>query len=382
MRAVRLAVLALVAGLGVSSSALRARDVSTLDLLERYAAGEWEPVTSALADATDFDKIYDDLKDRSPLWIAAGGATERARRTLATATFALEAARVAAWREWKWIQRSESRLPVLYWKAAPRIVEWACRLVVSGGLARDIERLWQLAAIGVAQRAEDGQFLIGNTAVEGIEEAPPTVSAKPVPNLRLQSAPRRHPDEVLNTQHELKHLMHTQDRFPEEKRFMLAQGIARERATPAEAEAIYTSLVDDPAVGAEARVRLGALILRRNRTAEAIAQLERAERMTRDPYVVHLASFFKGQAFERLKQSDRAVVAYRSALAARPGTQSAAAALAALLFVEDQRLEAQSVMADAIAAHPPRPDPYLELMHADDRFWPYLTSRLRREIRR
>jgi hypothetical protein len=383
MRAVRLAVLALVAGLGVSSSALRARDVATLDLLERYAAGEWEPVASALVDVRDFDQIYKDLKDGAPAWIDAAGPGERPRRVLAAATFALEAARVGAWHEWKWIQRAaEGPLPVLYWKAPPRILEWACELVVKAGIPRELERLWQLAALGVAQRSEDPQFLIGDTDLEIAAEAASPVAEKPGPPIRLPPVQRRHPDEVLNTQKEIKHLMHTMDRFPEEKRFMLAQGVARERVTPASAEAVYTSLVDDATVGAEARVRLGALMVRRNRIADALPQFDRAERMTRDTYLIYLARFFRGQALLRLKQEERAIEAFRGAVAARPGTQSAAAALAPLLYAADQRPEAQRLMAEAVSAHPPVPDPYLEHVHADDRFWPYLIVRLRAEIRR
>jgi hypothetical protein len=69
-------------------------------------------------------------------------------------------------------------------------------------------------------------------------------------------------------------------------------------------------------------------------------------------------------------------------VAARPGTQSASAALAPLLIKKDQRAEAQALMAAVLEAGARAYDPYLEFMHADDRFWPRLVGRLRAEIRR
>lgn len=363
-----------------------AQSTSTIALLDRYLAGDFDGVVGSFGEQTNYGRILKDLKRDADEWMAAGGAGERARRELAAATFALEAARAGEWYEWKWVvTQSDGPLPVIYWKAPPLLIEWGCELLRQETTPGPIERIWQLAALGVAQRGEDPQFQIGDTKVD--LPAPVVQLAAPRPSFPpggrvIQRTVTRHPDEVLNVQHEIKHLMHVTDRFPVERRFMLGQGIARERHGPADAAAIYNSLADDPAVGAEARVRLGALYLRQNRPSDALQQFDRAERETRDTYVVYLARYFRGQAFLRLKQEDNAIAAFRGAVAARPGTQSASAALAPLLIKKDQRAEAQALMAAVLEAGARAYDPYLEFMHADDRFWPRLVGRLRAEIRR
>lgn len=359
----RLAAFGLAVAACVLSTRPAAQTVSAVSWLDRYARGEFEAVARDLQDFTAFEALLEDLKLQAPKWIEAGGAEDWNRRRLAAATFALEAARAGEWREWKWIQNIP--VPTLSWKPAPLLLEWGCALVREEPPPRPIERVWQLAALAVAQRSEDAQFLIGITALAEATPAPP----------------RRHPEDVVNTKDEIGHLTHAMARFLDEPRFVLAQAIARERYTPSESITLYMQLADVPGIGGEARVRLGAMHLRRGRWSEALGHFERAERLTRDPWVLHLLWTFRGQALARTGKDREAIAAYRTARAIYPGGQTAALLLAEALFKVGERADSQSAAASILDTSG-AVDPYLEMVHGDDRFWPQLVARLREELRR
>lgn len=347
--------------------------VSRLPLLDRYAAGQFDAVTAELEGPTDFQQLLEDLKTHAEAWLTAGGAADRSRREIAAATFALEAARIAEWREWKWIQKpppTMGRLPTLFWKPAPLLIEWGCALLRRNTTPGPGERWWHLAALGVSQRSEDSQFQIGMSQV--VEDSPEPTTPGP---LRVQRSV-----EVVNKQDEITHLGHSRERFPAEPRFLLAEGLARERGFPAEAALAYGAVVHDIDIGGEAEMRLGVVHMRQNQLPKALEAFNRAERLTRDSYVVHLARFFRGQILLRQKREADALTAFRGAVAVRPGAQSASVILAEMLFKAGNRTEAQQVMA-TVLAHPAAGDPFLEYPHADDRFWPELLTRLRREIK-
>jgi tetratricopeptide (TPR) repeat protein len=361
------------------------RPDSAITLLERYAAGQFEAVVADLDRLDDFQPVLRDLNDHAGEWIAAGGMADRARRELAAATFALEAARVDAWREWKWLQKAPpntSPQPTLYWKPPPLLIEWGCRLLRTEVTPKPIERTWQLAAMSVGHLSEDAQFLTGFTELPQPAEPAPAPSPAPTVRgpVRVLPGPVNRGIEVINAQHEIGHLNHVWERFPQEKRFLLGQGIARERDAPHDAVRIYTALADEQDVAGEATMRLGALHVRQNRLQNGLEAFDRAERLTRDPYVIYLAKFLRGQAFVRMKRDSDATAAFRGALATLPATESASVALAELLFKAGQRTEAQALMADVLAADPRPRDPYLWFVHGDDRFWPQLIARLRREL--
>lgn len=359
----------LVLGACVLASASPARSSAVLDLLDSYERGHFDAVVAALAATTGFDDVLQQLRRDGPAWIAAA---DSERRELVAATVALEAARAGAWREWKLIQRQPPMcatglsgqeecyqpLNVLYWQAPPLLVEWGCALLRQHETPRPIERWWQLAALSVAQRAGDPQFLIGDPHIGlGVEAG-----------------------EIGNREDEIKHLEHVAERFPDEVRFTLAQGIARERDLAFQAIQVYGALADDPIVGGEAMMRLGGLHLRHRRLDRALRVLELADTLTRDPYVVFLARYFKGQLFEQQRQPAKAEAAYRGAVAAIPHAQSATVALAALTFRNGRREEAHTLIRGMLSADPRPRDPWRTYMQADDRFWPDLIGRLRAEI--
>lgn len=360
-------------------------------LLDQYAHGDFNAVTSALADIQDFGDIFNELRHHGQAWIDAGGPSERSRRELIAATVALEASRAGEWSHWKLVQHVNLNLPAsglayldpsarermgsgsyrapdsLYWRPPALLLEWGCRVFRQDEAPRPIERVWQLAALAVAERAEDFEFLLGS------------------------------PFEARgNPQDEIEHLAHVAKRFPKEARFALAQGIALDwRSWPesrkgvatrrpgvTEAQQVFERLQSDEAVGAEARVRLGVLRLRLGATDDALKLFDRVDDASRDPYVLYLARYFKGQALEKKKQQADAERSYRAALEVLPGAQSASMALSALLFSRGARQDAATTLDANLSRHPQPLDPWRGWADADDRFWPDLIAQLRGEIRR
>ncbi len=303
----------MIAGAVLIGATAPVRTLSVVSFLDRYAAGEFEAVSAELAGDIDFEQLLEQLKVDGPKWIAAAAPEAKARRELVAATFALEAARADAWDEWRWIQKQPEfngiqLLNVLIWKPPPLLLEWACELFRRDETPRPIERWWQLAALSVAQRAEDTHFLVGDPAIgRGVGAG-----------------------EIMNTQIEIKHLDHVAKRFPKEARFMLAQGIARDRVWHDDALQAYTAVANDPDVGGEAAMRLGVMQMYRRQLDLAMTGFDRAELLTRDPYVVYLARFFRAQVLEARGSGDRVEANYRGAVAAVPHAQSATLALAAL----------------------------------------------------
>jgi hypothetical protein len=357
---------------GGSASAQRPAVTAQLD---RYSRGEFAAVAAELAALDDFGDLLDALKRQGPAWIDAGPPERRDRRRLSAATFALEAARAAAHTDWKEVRRVVIQPPPpgfgmapakplvqpdsLTWKPPPLLVEWGCTLMRDAGPPTPIERIWHLAAIAVAQRWGDYEFLIDSPEPRG------------------------------NRQDEIDHLVHVAKRFPNEARIVLAQAIAIEwrvwalrgpRSNVAEGISAFERLTSDPAVGAEATMRLGSLRLRSRNPGGAAELFDQVETLTRDRYLTYLARYFRGQAREQQKRLADAERDYRGALATVPHATSATMALAALLARGDRRAEASALVEASLTARPPAVDPWRGYGAADDRFWPELIARLRAEI--
>jgi hypothetical protein len=352
-------VLTLAAALGCLTLAQpRADPASAAVLLDRYAAGEFQQVVAEIEKAGDYDAFLKQLKEEAPAWMSTGGPDDRARRELAAATLALEVARAGTFDDWKLVQLWMG-LENIYWRAPPKLIEWGCALLRAEAAPSANERLWHLAALAVADRAGDFEFLIGSPW-----------------------------EDRANPKDEILHLEHSAERFPNERRFALAQGIAIEwRLFPTAgsgsrtAQQIFETLMNEDGVGPEATVRLGVRFYRGGNFVRALELLSLADERSREPYVVYLARFFRGQIFERQKRQADGERAYRDALAAIPGAQSASFALSALLAGRGLRGDAASVV-DAALLIEPALDPWRAYAEADARFWPQLLNQLRAEIRR
>ncbi len=367
------AVLAGILALLVTSSTPFAQRPSVTDLLDRYAAGEFDAVAAVLATKIDFADLLKQLKAEGPAWTAAQGSENRERRELAAATFALEAARADERNEWRQrLKQPPIELPggppyqppdVLDWKPPPLLIEWGCQMFRRDPAPRPIERLWQLAALAVAERAGDADFLIGTDG-----------------------------ESLANSQDEIYHLRHALERFPGEPRFKLAHGIATEWRTWPQvprrpgsanvprvlaAEKAFEALRNEEGIAAEVSLRLGVLHFRLGVQDEALYLFERVESSTREPFLIYLARFFSAQALESKGRQADAMRAYARALAAVPSAQSAALPFASFLIKADRRAEAYEVIETAIASAPLAADPWRGYAGADDRFWPMLLANLR-----
>ena len=339
-------------------------------LLDRYLKGDFDAVVRDLQALESFDELLAQLTRGGPIWVDRDPA-DRPRRRLAAATLALEAARVADKVDWKWVQRLKAQgnepqgADHIFWKAPPLLIEWGCALMRTEPRPAPVERIWHLAAIAVAQRAGDAEFLIGSPFAER-----------------------------MNAADEIDHVYHASGRFKNESRFTLAIPIAvdaltwtRVRGSVARRQAdaaarAFENLLNDESVGGEAAMRLGALHARRGRVNDALGMFDRAERRTRDRYVIYLTRYFKGQALQNASRLADAEAAYRGALATIPQAQSATIALAGLLAKTGRRAEAAELIDAQISTSPAPADPWAGYGAADDRFWPQLIARLRGEIAR
>jgi tetratricopeptide (TPR) repeat protein len=351
---------ALSLAIAVSPAARSAAPDRAVALLDRYASGDFDGVVAAIAPVTDFAPLYKDLVAQAPKWMNEGGAADLERRRLAAATFAMEAAHIGAGHDWKHVQMF-MRLENIYWKPPAQLLEWGCALMRSAPAPTPIEHTWQMAALAVASRAQDYEFLIGSPWAGRANKR----------------------DEIL-------HLEHAIARFPGDGRILLAQGIAAEwrlypnprNAGLNEARTIFAMLKDHAEVGAEANVRLGIVETRAGNPSAAAPYFDAAIRTSREPFVTFLAHYFEGQALERLRRPGEAEASYRAALAAVPRAQSASFSLAALAAARGARTEAATLVAESISVAPRAVDPWRIYGDADDRFWPSLIAELREKIRR
>jgi len=119
-----------------------------------------------------------------------------------------------------------------------------------------------------------------------------------------------------------------------------------------------------------------------NNVPAALKLFDSAEERTREPYVLYLARYFRGQVFERQRKPAEAERAYRAALMTVPGAQSASFALSALLAVQGHRADASQLIDRALTMTPSPLDPWRGYGEADARFWPQLIAELHAEIKR
>jgi tetratricopeptide (TPR) repeat protein len=322
-------------------------------LLDRYLHGGYDEVVAALSTDSSLDDVLSQLKRDGQAWIDAGGPAERDRRELTAATVALEAARAGEWRAWKRRVVVPDHGTILYWNAPPLLIEWGCAQIRQGHQPKPIERDWLLASIAVSERAEDYEFMVGD----------------------------RHLPEGYNSD-VIQHVRHAALRLGDEPRVKLAQAIAEEYHDPPEAARQFALLQKDVDLRGEATMRLGVMAYWRKDDDRALDQLRKVEPITRDPWVLYLARYFTGLVQLRRNRPADAEIAFRRALEAVPRAQAATISLASLLFGSGRRDEASALAGEMLSADPSPADPWRAYADADDRFWPELIARLRREIGR
>jgi tetratricopeptide (TPR) repeat protein len=341
--------------------AVQASSVSTV--LDLYAAGRTDEavrVTASIPNLTQFRVRY---ILEAPAWIGTGDHAVRRRR--AAAAFVLELTRA----------RLESD-----WRLLRDLVEWTCGDLRAAGPPDDFERAWHDAALALAGRARDRIWLLGE-----------------IPYLPGQK-PRRMPERSDSPGH----LVHVAERLPDSSSIRLewimawtwgrdreptrnfgAGGIPvvfgrRERQL--DALTALRSLVHDPAVGAEASLRVAYLefILGDYPAAHATA----AATASVTPTVQYVAHVIAGRALDQMQQADAARQAYERALAALPAGESASLALAAIRFAGDDRADISTLMDRALVRMRDGDDPWRLFLYGSFRYWPERLRTLRLEATR
>lgn len=185
-------------------------------------------------------------------------------------------------------------------------------------------------------------------------------------------------------------------RFPNEPRFLLAKAIAADQRTaitqrrggpmvnPATtqnldaARALLEGAAKFPEVAAEAQVRLGYLLHRQGRHADALDVLEAvAAGPTPDRATQFLHQLFRGHTLMALNRDAEGIRAYRSALGVVPTAQSARVSLMHALFRRGDaalaEAEAERVQAETSNVF----DPWWMYWQGQFRLYPQVIARLR-----
>jgi len=316
-------------------------------LLDTYAAGQFNDAVGAVAKAGD--TIGSNLRRHwmvdAPLWIDADPA-DRPHRRLVAASLALETEMIRVERG-RW---GNSTTPPC---GGTCVLDWAQAQLVARGTPDDAERVWYLAAAALGGGVRDWNYLYrpappkppgraatwiggsGSDAV-GVGYGPPEVQLAGLMDRALERFPT---DPHLR----LEHAMAAAARFSvttEGGRYAtdLGLGVIGQRLGPdparlpqrERAAELLTALTGDPIVGAEASVRLGYLQWALGQDPAATRSLVRAAAATTDVDSEYLARFLLGWTALLAGDAEAAVAHLRAALEARPGSQSATVALAAL----------------------------------------------------
>lgn len=367
--------LLLVAG-AAGPFAQRPTPPSVVELLDAFNGGNLS-VAHEVSSAS-LDTIARDFERLGAIWITSEGAAAIERRRLAATTLALELARPLA------------QTPA--WGIGRRLVSWGCaqwRAAPKQG-DRDSERRWLLASVALLEVAEDYPFLTGWGAI------PLTMNAT-----------------FTGDEMNEGHLAHATARFPDEPRFAMAAVVVAENRAwtvgSSEVEPIARSgfiagMVDSssakgpeaqplkkiadqlvelskyPSLLGEVHVRYGLLSLRFRDPAAALTHFRQVEESTTDPYWRYLGRLLTGYTYERQKQTDASIAAYRSALELVPRAQSGVARLAGVLFNANRRDEAAALAEDFFKSGPPA-DPWRSYRQGDGRLIVLYLAQLRETLR-
>ena len=141
----------------------------------------------------------------------------------------------------------------------------------------------------------------------------------------------------------------------------------------------YADLIDEPAVSAEAHLRLGQTFVRLARPMLALSEFAKAEQAT-DPEVRYLAHLLAGAVHERISQRPQAIASLLQALRVLPRAQAATFALAPLLLEDGEQERAAELMESAVA-RPTVTDPLHQYWTGSAERWPHARERLREALR-
>jgi tetratricopeptide (TPR) repeat protein len=143
----------------------------------------------------------------------------------------------------------------------------------------------------------------------------------------------------------------------------------------------YQAAMKSPDTAAEARMRAAWFLCRIGRLDDALRLAEVAPAAGTDPYVRYLTDLVRGQILRARGRPDDAAKAYRDALTAWPGAQSARVALMTLTLSRGDRQEAARLAEAAETEAGTEFDPWWTYWLGDYRAYPAIVGKLRESAR-
>lgn len=356
------------------------RPIAPLDLrrtLDLYAEGPFDEAVQAVARAGD--EVGRNLRRH---WAVTGRAWidaepgRRPQRLLAAAALALETENLRAERgDW-----GVSEDPVC---AAACVLDWAELQLIERGAPDRAERAWYLAAAALAGGVRDWRYL--QRPVNPARAARALTGLVDRALIRFPSDPALRLEQALAAASRFNVIGEDgasamDDPLNSVPAFLRERlGLLRVRDNVAAAADLLAALAEDPDVGAEARTRLGYLYWTQGNHEASRAQLTAAISRARDPESRYLAEFLLGWTLAWRGESAVAIGHLEAALDARPGSQSAAALLAALELQRGDAAKADAIARASFERKDDR-DPWRLFLYAHHPRLPGLIAALRREV--
>lgn len=288
------------------------------------------------------------------------------------------------------------------WPQAREAVEWVCQQFQRLPKGSAIERRWHLAALALIEGAGDEWYLLWKPApntyvsrkipydhLAHIEErlgaTPWTALARAIGHER-ETYPERRQFDFDTTDSKMKSA-YEEVRFARENGLVLGnlpvervrQADEYERRLKMEAVATELSrLSGDPAVGPDARLRLGVLMTRLGRFSAARESLSSAVGGG-DNYVRYIGQFYLAECAQRLGDLAGTEAILREALATVPRAQSGVLRLAGLLALTGRQVAATAMVQQGLS-EPIANDPVKEYGTGTYHLFPLRLKELRNEL--
>jgi hypothetical protein len=350
-------------------------------VLDLYADGRFDDAVTAVARAGD--EIGRNLRRHWSLtaraWIDADPA-RRPQRILAAAALALETEHLRAERgDW----RVTHGAPPC---AASCVLDWAQLLLVQRGAPDRAERAWYLAAAALAGGVRDWRYLQRTVDLERTPNAMPGLMERAL--ARFPGDPALRLERALAAAGRFNVMIDGGRRAPT---IPLPSSIVRMPGLPprlllgpdpTDATDLLAELVDDPLVGPDARLRLGYLHWAYGRDGAARDELTKAAERAADADTRYLAHFLLGRIAISRGDSAGAIAQLEAALAVRPGSQSAAVALAALELQRGNADKSHAIARASLDQPGAAVDPWRLFLYGHHPRWPRQLADLRREVTR
>ena len=355
------------------------RSIAPLDLrrtLDLYAEGRFDEAVQAVARTGD--EVGRNLRRHWPVtaraWID-GEPSGRPRRLLVAAALVLETENVRA-------ERGDWRVSDEPLCAAACALDWAQSQLVERGAADRAERAWYLAAAALAGGVRDWRYLRRPVDPARVSRVTPGLIDRAL--IRFPSDPALRLEQAVAAAARFD-IMGENGTFPLNDTLTGLPPWVVERLgslrndEPQGAAALLRALAEDPDVGVEARTRLGFLYWTQGNHEASQTELTRAIGAARDPDARFLAHFLLGSLLSARGDPAPAIRHLEAALAARPGSQSAAVLLAGLELQRGDAAKAD-VIARASFERKTDLDPWRLFLYGHHSKLPDLIATLRREV--